>query len=112
MDVACALGAPAALARIWSIRPGGGTGWPLSVGASHAPAGSATLTTQLTETGVVSESLDKTQLELKSETSAKRTGVLRRTASPRATCKPLSVASAAARICWFCSHSKIGRAHV
>src|SRR5437762_6247957 len=104
-DVATALGEPSALVRFWRIRPGGGTGWPLSVGASHAPVGSARLTTQLTETGVVSESLDKTQLELKSETSAKRTGVLRRTASPRATCKPLSVASAAARICWFCSHS-------
>src|SRR5947207_13331161 len=98
MDVACALGAPAALARIWSIRPGGGTGWPLSVGASHAPVGSARLTTQLTETGVVSESLDKTQLELKSETSAKRTGVLRRTGSPRATRKPVRGPSARARL--------------
>ena len=73
--------------------------------ASHAPVGSARLTIQLTETGVAGESLDKTQVELKSETSWKRTGVLRRTASPRATCRPLTVASEAARICWFCSHS-------
>src|SRR5437773_2337446 len=104
-DVARAPGEPSALVRFWRIRPGGGTGCPLSVTASHAPVGSARLTTQLTETGAVTESLAKTQVEVKSETSWKRTGVLRRTASPRATCRPLSVASAAARICWFCSHS-------
>src|SRR5256885_12735090 len=104
-DVARALGEPSALVRFWRIRPAGDGVCPLSVTASHAPVGSARLTSQLTETGVVGESLDKTQVEVKSETSWKRTGVLRRTASPRATCRPLSVASAAARICWFCSHS-------
>src|SRR5256885_1645010 len=104
-DVARALGEPSALVRFWRIRPAGDGVCPLSVTASHAPVGSARLTTQLTETGAVTESLAKTQVEVKSETSWKRTGVLRRTASPRATCRPLSVASAAARICWFCSHS-------
>src|SRR5882762_6148759 len=102
-DVARALGEPSALVRDWTI-------WGLAGSAgsalmSHLPVGSARLTTQLTETGAVTESLAKTQAEVKSETSSKRTGVLRRTASPRATCRPLSVASAAARICWFCSHS-------
>ena len=33
------------------------------------------------------------------------TGTLRRIAAARATCRPLRVASLAARNCWFCSHS-------
>src|SRR6267378_1037187 len=102
-DVARALGEPSALVRDWTI-------WGLAGSAgsalvSHLPVGSRRLTTQLTETGAVTESLAKTQVEVRSETSWKRTGVLLRTASPRATCRPLRVASAAARICWFCSHS-------
>src|SRR5256885_10783362 len=60
-DVARALGEPSALVRFWRIRPAGDGVCPLSVAASHAPVGSARLTSQLTETGVVGESLDKTQ---------------------------------------------------
>src|SRR5882672_267246 len=99
--VAKAFGEPSALERDWTI-----CGFAGSAGSdftSHLPVGSPRLTTQF---GAVCGSFVSAQLDVRSETNWKRTGPLMRTPSARATCRPFSAASAAERICWFCSHSE------
>src|SRR5450759_5770103 len=98
VTVTDALIEPWAPARTWMMAGAGGFGSPGSaLGLPHAPVGSARLTTQLVP------EVDSAQLLSRVLVSWKRTGVLRRTDSARASMSPLWIASAAERIWLFCS---------